>query len=127
MLAGRLLAFAALLFVMAAIAAAIAPAPKGTSKRPAPPPSSHVPAQTLRDELPAADGRAVTLRPRPGDIVELRVISDRIDNVEVPDLGILEPVDENSPAILNFIVDKPGTYDVRLQSQEKLVGRLVVR
>jgi hypothetical protein len=127
MMAGRLLAFAALLFVMAAIAAAIAPAPVDKRKQ-APPPivPGHVPAQTIRDELPAANGRPVTLRPRAGDIVELRVISNEIDNVIVDDQGILEPVDPDSPAILNFIVDRPGTYGVRLQRQEKLVGTLRV-
>jgi hypothetical protein len=127
-LVGRLLAFAALLFVMASIAAAIAPGPEEKPKKRAAPPVQRdlAPAQTVRQELPGPDGKALTIRPRAGDNVELRVISDEIDTVTVEDLGVLEPVDETSPAILNFIVDRAGTYEVRLDRQEKLVGRLIV-
>lgn len=126
MLAGRLLAFAALLFVMAAIAAAIAPAPVDKRKTGSVPISpTHTPSRTVRAEMPASNGRPVTLKLRAGDVVELRVVSREVDDVTVEGLGILEPVDETSPAILNFIVDKPGTYDVRLRGQEKLVGTLV--
>jgi hypothetical protein len=127
-LAGRLLAFAALLFVMAAIAAAIAPAPvERNEQRPAPVAPGHTPAQTVRAQLPGPGGRVVTLHPRAGDVVELRVTSREIDDVVIEGLDIREPVDETSPAILNFIADRQGSYDVRLDRQEKLVGTLDVR
>ena len=127
MLAGRLLAFAALLLVMAAIAAAVAPAPVDRNEqRTAPVSPRHVATRTTRAELPASNGRPVTVRARAGDVVELRVVSRAVDDVRVEGLGILEPVDETSPAILNFIADRPGSYDVRLDRQAKLVGTLDV-
>lgn len=135
MRAGRLLAFAAVLFIMASLAAAIAPSPqrRHPARADRPPAASSTAATTLTERLPGPGGKPLTVRAEVGDLVDLTVMSPGLDTAVISDTASgganvdrSEPVDPHSPAHFQFIADAPGHFDVRLEQSEALVGRLVV-
>jgi hypothetical protein len=134
-LARRLLALIGVLLVLLAVASQVAPrdtGPKTTSVRTPPPTTPSVaPAPRSDTEIratlpgPPAHGTKV-VRAAVGDLLTLTVRADIPDSVEIPALGEVEPVDPTTPAEFSLFLARPGRYDVRLQSDHTLLGRLRV-
>jgi hypothetical protein len=121
----RLLLFAVLLLLIGTVASAIAPREQDTGApavEPAPAPSRPT-AETVDGVLPV-DRR---IRARVGDIVQIEVENDAQDFVEIPSLGVSEPVEAGLPAQLVFDADREGRFAVRLRDTGKRLGTVEVR
>ena len=121
----RILLFVVLLVVIGAFASATVPREENAPVRPTTPAPAPV--------TPAADVVAAKLpgksdvRARVGDIVQLEVSHDAQDEVQIPTLGVSEPVDPGLPAQLVFDADRPGRFAVTLRDAEKRIGTVDVK
>lgn len=126
MLARRLLIALALLMVITALAAALAPRRSSLSETPAPtsPAVAQAAAEPVEKTLDAqADGQRIDAKV--GQIVRITVNTDQLDSVELGDLGT-ETADPESPARFEILADTPGTYPIELLQAERQIGELVV-
>jgi hypothetical protein len=64
---------------------------------------------------------------RVGDELQLTVDADRPDQVEIPALDQVEPVDLGAPAHFDILADQAGDYPVRLVEANRAVARIVIR
>jgi hypothetical protein len=62
-----------------------------------------------------------------GDIVQLEVTHDARDVVQVPSLGISEPVEPGIAAQLVFDADHAGRFAVTLRDAQRRVGTIAVK
>lgn len=138
MLARRLLAFAALLFALAAVAAALVPqgnrtGTTGTTTTPTttqattpsgPSGRSGATGRTVQASLPRTVAGDGVVHAVVGDLIELDVTSQGPDTAEVVGLGQIGAVDADTPARFSFIPSRAGTFEVRLQGANRVVGRL---
>jgi hypothetical protein len=121
----RVLLFVALLIVIGAVASATVPREQD------PPVRRTLPAPVQAG--PAADvvvGRlpgARDVRARVGDIVRLEVTHGAADVVQVPALGVAEPVEPGIAAQLIFDADHPGRFAVTLRDAQRRVGTIDVK
>lgn len=93
----------------------------------APAPPDTVPAG--RELPPVAievGGKVVAVPMRVGDQLALAVRSKGADQVEIPALGLLEPVAPAAPARFDLLAEAPGSYGVRLVAADRLVARIEV-
>ena len=126
MLARRLLIALALLMVITALAASLAPRQNALRETPAPtsPALSQAAAEPVEKTLDAqADDQRIDARV--GQIVRITVNTDQLDSVELGDLGT-ETADPESPAHFEILADAPGTYPIQLLQAERQIGELVV-
>jgi hypothetical protein len=68
-------------------------------------------------------------RVRTGAHVVLRVSARQPGNVEIPGLGLLQPVAPGTPAVFDLLATRPGRYDVQLvtlSSERTKLGTLLV-
>jgi hypothetical protein len=77
--------------------------------------------------IDARERKPETIRMRVGDQLRLTVDGRAPDQVEIPRLDLLEPVDLGAPARFDLLADEPGTYLIRLLEARRTIGRLVVR
>jgi hypothetical protein len=121
----RVLLFVVLLVVIGAVASATVPREQDAPERPTTPePAPATPqADVVEAKLP---GRS-DVRARVGDIVQLEVSHEAQDEVQIPTLGVSEPVDPGLPAQLVFDADRPGRFAVTLRDAEKRVGTVDVQ
>jgi hypothetical protein len=61
-----------------------------------------------------------------GDQLPLIVRSRKPDLVEIPALGLLEPVNSQAPARFDIFADAVADYGVRLLNADRVVGRIEV-
>jgi len=138
MLTRRLLALAAVLIGTTAVAAALAPTPMRDGVRSAPegrrtPPAAlgpraaggrpnHTITANFTDR---PSGRGVVARARVGDLVRLVISTRRAGVVEVGELAV-EAVDPSVPTTIELLADRPGTFDVVLSDERRVLGRLEV-
>ena len=61
-----------------------------------------------------------------GDQLELIVRSPKTDLLEIPALGLLEPVAPNAPARFDVLAQESGSYGVRLVNADRVVARIDV-
>jgi hypothetical protein len=127
MLARRLLFALAVLLVLTAVAAALAPretAPREDAAA-APPPTAQPARPAVEETLDAgASGQKVIARV--GQNVTIIVESDELDTVELAELGT-EPVEPDSPARFDLLADAPGSYPLVLLESGRRIGVLEVR
>jgi hypothetical protein len=134
-MARRLLLLVALLMGLTALAASIAPReeevnPPPKVEQPLASPSAE-PAddqETVTETLSTDenDARDVIVADR-GDVVHLTVSGRAVDAVQIVGLDLIEPIDPRTPAIFEFVADTPGTFDVALLEEPRVVGRLRIR
>jgi FtsP/CotA-like multicopper oxidase with cupredoxin domain len=124
----RLLLFVVLLITIGAVASATVPRGEDATFRrqrtapPPPAPAQALPAATVVEaKLPGRDVRA-----KVGDIVQVRVTNDDADVVQVPALGLSEPVEPDLAAELVFDADRAGRFAVTLRDAQKRVGTIDV-
>jgi Na+-transporting methylmalonyl-CoA/oxaloacetate decarboxylase gamma subunit len=121
----RVLLFVVLLVVIGAVASATVPREQDAPERqttPEPAPVSPA-AEVVEAKLPGKSD----VRARVGDIVQLQVSHDAQDEVQIPTLGVSEPVDPGLPAQLVFDADRPGRFAVTLRDAEKRIGTVDVQ
>jgi hypothetical protein len=134
-MARRLLLLVALLMGLTALAASIAPREEEVNPPPKvqqPPASpSAAPAddqETVTKTLSTDedDARDVIVADQ-GDVVHLTVSGNAVDAVQIAGLDLVAPIDPRTPAIFEFVADTPGTFDVALLEEPRVVGRLRIR
>jgi hypothetical protein len=77
--------------------------------------------------IDARERKAEAIRMSVGDQLRLTVDGRAPDQVEIPRLDLLEPVDLGAPARFDLLADEPGTYGIRLLEARRTIGKLVVR
>ncbi len=80
----------------------------------------------LRATIDAGDPQTEVVPLSTGDELELQVRSKRPDQVEIPALGLVEPVSRDAPALFDLLLEDPGDYEVVLVEADRLAGRLEV-
>ena len=61
-----------------------------------------------------------------GDQVLLVISSRRAELLEIPKLGVVEPVTPERPARIDLLARDPGSYGVRFVEAERVVARIEV-
>jgi hypothetical protein len=128
MLVRRLLLLAAVLMLLAALAAGLAPRdPAGET---AAAPVTSLPKGTDVDaEISATAGsrerRVVVHR---GDVLRLEVSGDELDSVLIEQLDRMEAIEPSTPARFELLVDAPaGVYPIRLVEADRRIGAIEIR
>jgi hypothetical protein len=125
-----LLLFALVLSAVSLGAALSAPRDEGGEPAtPAPAPRSDTPAVTAIELRQPAPETPPVRQVRTGAHVVLRVSAREPGNVEIPGLGLLQPVSPGTPAVFDLLATRPGRYDVELVTlgAERIrLGALVV-
>jgi hypothetical protein len=124
MLARRLLLLAAVLLLMTALAAGLAPGPD-PEPLPAGPAPSRTP-DTVEESL-SADLADQSVQARVGDLVRLEVSGDVLDAVEIEQLDRIDAIEPTTPARFELITEQAGVFPIRLIEADRRIGRLDVR
>ncbi len=80
----------------------------------------------LTATINAARTKQQAVRIKLGDELILLVKANLRDDVEIPALGVVEPVDPLTPARFDLLPTQTGSYPVRLVTEHRRVGRLQV-
>ena len=128
MLARRLLLLAAVLMLLTALAASIAPrdltggddnAPTGAGDLP--------PGTTIAEEISAAPGSDSRIAVSRGDTLQLQVAGDVLDSVLIERLDRVDAIDPTTPARFDLLIDSPpGSYPIRLVDNDRRIGSIVI-
>ena len=131
MAARRLILAMIVLLVISSVAAALIPVERRAGR-------SSTSTETSTVDQPGPTGELVnatlgtggkkpqTVAIKLGDQLALRVTSKVSDQVEIPALGELEPVDRDAPARFDLLPFEPGRYVVRVVSSGEPAGWIVV-
>ena len=127
MLARRLLIALAVLMLLTALAASVAPRESAvqddTAATPAAPATATVePVQATLD----ASAKDQRVQARVGQTVTIVVRSDTLDTVSLTDLGA-ETTEPDSPARFELLADGPGSYPIELLEADRRIGVLEIR
>jgi hypothetical protein len=130
MAARRLIMVLLALLLVSSIAAALIPVERSTrdtSSTTTTEPAAHAPTGKLVvRRIDAAAHRTPEIRMRVGDELRLTIESDRPDQVAIPALDQLEPVDLGAPAHFDLLADQARVYTVHLVEADRTIARLVV-
>ena len=127
MLARRLLIALALLMAITALAAGLAPreSAQRDESSSTPPPAAQAAAEPVEATLDAqSEGQRVEADV--GQTVRIVVRTDKLDSVELGDLGT-ETADPESPAVFELLADVPGSYPIELLESGRQIGVLEIR
>jgi hypothetical protein len=120
MLARRLLLLAAVLLLLTALAAGLAPDPEG---EPLPPPRATGTVETV-DASMDAGATDQSVRASVGDLIRLEVAGDVLDAVEIEQLDRIDAIEPVTPARFEVIAEQAGVFPVRLIEADRRIGRL---
>ena len=125
MLARRLLIALAVLMVITALAAGLAPRESAMDEgSPSPAATGEVVQEPVMQTLDAqAEGQRVEAEV--GQIVRIVVTSDTLDTVSMAEVGF-ETTEPGSPALFELLADVPGTYPIELLEADRQIGELVI-
>ena len=70
--------------------------------------------------------RVTVVRVEVGDQLPLAVSARKADLVEIPALGLLEPVAPGAPARFDLLAQEPTSYGVRLVNADRVVARIEI-
>jgi hypothetical protein len=124
MLVRRLLLLAAVLMLLTALAAGLAPEPD--SPEPAPPPTA-AEAPAIVEESISAEEADQDVSAEVGDLIRLEVTGDLIDQVLIERLDRIESIEPTTPARFEIIPETPGVYPIRLVEADRRIGRLDIK
>ena len=126
MLARRLLLLAAVLMLLGALAAGLAPQ-EPVTEQPQAQRSELPPGTTVVEEIPAgpgADSRVVVQR---GDVLQLEVSGDMLDSVVIERLDRIEAIEPTTPARFEILAEAPaGVYPIRLVEADRRIGSIEI-
>jgi hypothetical protein len=137
MAARRLLIIMVVLLVLSSVAAALVPPPTERSQ----PEEEQAPTTTtgrasggsqrvrqlLAARVEAEARRPARITAHVGDQLALTVEAEAYREVEVPAFGLLEPAEPGAPATFDILVDRPGSFLVRLAASGRAIARIEVR
>ena len=133
MLVRRLLLLAAVLMLLTAVAASIAPRDLtgGDEGGPVRGPDDLPAGDTVTREIPSAPGSDSRIAVSRGDTLELEVSveasGDLRDAVLIERLDRIDPIDPTTNARFNLLIDAPaGTYPIRLIEDDRRIGAIVI-
>lgn len=126
MLARRLLLLVAVLMLLTALAAGLAPAPP--VNEPPQAEQSTLPAGgTVSEEIPAEPGADSRVVVRRGEVLQLDVSGDTLDSVLIERLDRVEAIEPTTPAHFEFLADAPaGVYPIRLVEADRRIGSIEI-
>jgi hypothetical protein len=128
MLARRLLVLLAVMVVLTALAAGMAPRrPLAPTDAPEASPAATTTASRTLERTLDADAPAKRVVARSGETLVLTVKASEIDSVGIEGLSGMEPVEPDSPAHFELLADEPGSYPVELVDAGRQVGTILVR
>ncbi len=124
MIARRLLLLAAVLMLLTALAAGLAP----QEQQAVSPAGGTLPAgERVVREIPADPAADTRVSVRRGDLLELEVTGDTLDSVLIERLDRIDAIEPLTPARFHLVVDAPaGIYPIRLVEEDRRIGALVV-
>jgi hypothetical protein len=130
MLARRLLLLAAVLMLLTALAASIAPRDL-TGGEDDPPvvrgPGALPAGDTITEEIPAAPGSNSRITVSRGDTLQLQVAGDVFDSVLLERLDMVDGIEPTTPARFDILIDSPpGSYPIRLVDADRRIGSIVI-
>ena len=123
-MARQLAIWAAVLFAIGLIAAAIAPQQQ-TKQAPVfpAPTATGTPAGTVVEAtLPSPQAVEASI----GDVVRLRVQTSAGQQLQIDGLGVRGPVGPGTTGVVEFVADSPGRWPVRLGPGGPLIGTVEV-
>ena len=126
MVARRLLLLAAVLMLLAALAAGLAPRDRADGGAP---PRSELPsgARVVERQISAAPGADEDVMVRRGDVLKLEVSGDVLDSVLIERLDRIEAIEPTTPARFEMLIDAPaGVYPIRLLEADRRIGSLEI-
>ena len=126
MLARRLLIALAVLMVITALAAGLAPRESALDSD-SPSPSATAGEVAQEPVMQTLDAQADDQRveAKVGQIVRIVVTSDELDTVSMADVGF-ETTEPDSPARFELLADVPGTYPIELLEADRQIGELEI-
>jgi heme/copper-type cytochrome/quinol oxidase subunit 2 len=137
MLARRLMIAMLVMLGLASLSAALVPAPEERDAKPTSEPQARkgdragekAPGggRLIRAHLDAQSEQTKTIRLRPGDQLALRVDSDEVIQVAIPEFGQLADVQPGGPARFDVLPTRPGTFPVRMVDPARTIGRIAAR
>jgi hypothetical protein len=80
----------------------------------------------LLKTIDATDDPVEVIPLRVGDQLQLEVRSRKLDEVEIPKLGLIEAVGPDGPATFNTFVTERAVYEIRLVRANRVAGRIEV-
>lgn len=124
-MARQLAIWAAVLFAIGLIAAAIAPRQSSSPAPvfPAPRAPGSAGATVVEATLPSAELVQATV----GDVVRLRIVTGTDQHVVVDGLGVRGPVGPGTTGVVEFVADSPGRWPVRLGPGGPIIGTVEVQ
>jgi hypothetical protein len=123
-IARRLLLLAAVLMLLTALAAGLAPREEQTVS----PAGGTLPAgERVVKQIPADPAANSRVSVQRGDLLELEVTGDTLDAVLIERLDRIDAIEPTTPARFNMVVDATaGIYPIRLVEADQRIGALVV-
>ena len=70
--------------------------------------------------------RVTVVRVEVGDQLPLAVSARKADLVEIPALGLLEPIAPGAPARFDLLAQEPTSYGLRLVNADRVVARIEI-
>jgi hypothetical protein len=124
MLARRLLIVLAVLMVITALAAAMAPYETELNQATTPSSSGELADEPVEHTLDA-QGEGQRVKAKVGQIVRIVVRTDELASVSLADMGT-ETADPDSPARFELLAETPGTYAIELLEADRQIGELEI-
>jgi len=120
----RLLLLAAVLILLTAVAAGLAPQERADDTPAAP----NLPeGTTVVEEISAAPGAERRIKVRRGDLLRLEVSGDTLDSVLIERLERIEAIEPLTPARFELLVEAPaGVYPIRLVEADRRIGSIEI-
>jgi hypothetical protein len=127
MLARRLLLLAAVLMLLTALGAGLAPREQAAQPPPAQTASSQPAGGTVDKQIPAAEGSDTQVVVRRGEVLRLEVSGDVLDSVLIERLDRMEAIAPLTPARFDILADAPaGLYPIRLVDADRRIGSIQI-
>jgi hypothetical protein len=123
MLARRLLLLAAVLMLLTALAAGLAPEPDDPA--PAAPRAAQTP-EIVEATLNTTDADQ-GIPARVGDLIRFEVAGDVLDQVQIERLDRIDAVEPTTPARFEVIPETAGVYPIRLIEADRRIGQLEIK
>ena len=127
MLARRLLLLAAVLMLLAALAAGLAP--QRSADDGAPTPRSELPrgGEVVETISADADAAAPNVMVRRGDVLRLEVSGNTLDSVLIERLDRIEAIEPSTAARFEMLIEAPaGIYPIRLIEADRRIGAIQI-
>jgi hypothetical protein len=127
-LARRLLLLAAVLLLLTALAAGLAPRVPESDVTPVSTGNAEPAAgRTIARTIPSAPGSNTRVSVRRGDVLQLEVAGDTLDTVWLERLDQLDAIEPSTPARFELLIDAAaGDYPIRLVDADRRIGAIQI-